>query len=252
MGKHFCDYCHDIELDYEGLCPDCLTDYAREISRRVTTMEHRYVDIKKRLDCVALPPIGEGTSIEQHLANLECNVDQGAGAWKAAVDAGAEHERRLAALETFAEVHKAAWKVTADAVSRVETRLYAVEETSDDLEDGLKAAPEGKAWDEAYVNNLRADNRKLALSNAGMVMRIAELERQLMAYRDCANCAESPVPTKRQQVAEHLLTRLQEMRACQILRVAVSDLAEGEYDVSARLVMQVVNIIEEAAREEQE
>jgi hypothetical protein len=67
------------------------------------------------------------------------------------------------------------------------------------------AALEVKAGDEAYVNNLRADNRKLALSNAGMVMRIAELERQLMADRDCANCAESPAPTKRQQVAERVL-----------------------------------------------
>jgi hypothetical protein len=110
----------------------------------------------------------------------------------------------------------------------IDARLAALEDATKDLQ---------HTWQATADMELRNETRIAAIeANASVA----------------ANCAPAPAPTKRQQVAEHLLTRLQEMRACQILRVAVSDLAEGEYDVSARLVMQVVNIIEEAAREEQE
>lgn len=71
---------------------ESLQEALDDIDKRLNALE-------ERLDNVKSVPIGQGDSLEQHLANLKCDTEMGAGAWRTVVDCGAELEKCIKAIE---------------------------------------------------------------------------------------------------------------------------------------------------------
>lgn len=210
-------------------------------------IDARLSALEARLDNPTMPPIGTGTSFEQHIANLECNGDMAAGAWRDVIDAGAKVEQRLSALEA---------SVNAGRCNEITTEISQ-----------RHVVPCGRGWAVMESGAKRVSDITETKEEAIKIGRIISERQgcQLVVHDENvqiqsseASSTNTTAQTKRAEVAERFIAAAKDRNGtpCNYLwvslRLQMLEELLAKQEINAYELRAMAAVLEEAAREERD